>query len=129
MVYNGTINPATGKKRRETVTEQKITDQKVYLMVTITAEDVRAFNTFWTKESLPYWLKFGARHVGSFVNWIGGPNSPDNEIIRIFEFDNFTHYGKWEDWLHGPEGQGLLNKINDFSIKSQRRLLHAAPAD
>ena len=109
--------------------EQKITDQKVYLMITITVEDVRAFNVFWTRESLPHWLKFRVRHVGSFVNWIGGPKFQDNEIIRIFEFDNLAHYGQWEDWLHGPKGQELMKKIKDYSIKSQRRLLHAAPTD
>ncbi len=108
--------------------EQKITDEKIYLMVTITADDVRAFNVFWTKESLPYWIKFGARHVGSFVNWVGGPTNSDNEIIRIFEFENFAHYGKWEDWLHcTPEGQELLKKLSKYSYKSQRRLLHFAP--
>lgn len=108
--------------------KNKITDEKIYLMVTITTEDTRAFNDFWIKESLPYWEKFGARHVGSFVNWVGGPIFSDDEIIRIFEFENFDHYGRWEDWLHGSEeGQELLKKLGQYKYKSQRRLLHAAP--
>jgi len=106
---------------------EKITDEKVYLMVTITTDNARSFNEWWTKESLPYWLKFGAKHIGSWVNWVGGPLFADDEIIRIFEFENFDHYGRWEDWLHGPEARELMQNIGSFKIKTQRRLLHSAP--
>jgi hypothetical protein len=109
------------------VAELSETEKKVYLMITITTDDVRGFNTFWAKESLPYWLKFGIKHVGSYINWVGGPLNADDEIIRIFEFENFKKYGEWEDWLHSSEGQELMKKLRKFNFKSQRRLLHSAP--
>jgi hypothetical protein len=39
------------------------------------------FNKYWEKENLPFWLEHGAKHVGSFVNYLG---EPKNQIIRLF---------------------------------------------
>ena len=109
------------------MSDSKITEEKVYLMVTITTDDARGFNTWWNEGSLPFWEKFGAKHIGSWVNWVGGPKQSDDEIIRIFEFDNFDHYGRWEDWLHSSEAKKLMGKIASFNIKSQRSITARCP--
>lgn len=108
--------------------EKKLSEGKVYLMVTITVSDTRAFNVWWTKESLPYWLKY-AKHVGSWVHWVGGPTNASQEIIRMFEFENMTKYIEWGDWLASSEGRNLMKKITSFGTTSQWKLLLPAPTD
>jgi hypothetical protein len=42
------------------------------------------FNEFVEGISLLVWIKHGAKHIGSFVNYVG---DPINEIVRLFEFE------------------------------------------
>ena len=62
-------------------------EKKVYLMIKVRVpfDLVGEFNEYWGRESLPIWLKYGARHIGSFANFVG---DPINEIVRLFEFDS-----------------------------------------
>lgn len=43
------------------------------------------FHEHWRVHNLPFWEQHGARHVGSFVNYMGGPKS---QVLRLFEFDD-----------------------------------------
>ncbi len=97
---------------------------KVYLMVTITAPNIREFNIFWTKEALPHWLKYG-KHIGSFTNWVGGPR---NQIIRLFEFESLAKWEEFQEWMSStPEGQEMTAGIEKHNIVGELRLLRVAP--
>ena len=83
---------------------------------------VGEFNEYWVKESLPFWLKHGAKHIGSFVNYVGGPI---NETLRLFEFNNVEHWQQFEEALaKSEEGQNLRRElISRFQLTIERRLL------
>ncbi len=53
------------------------------------------FNEWWGKNSLPNWVAHGAKHIGSFENYLGAPK---NQIIRICEFDDFSKFEKFMEW-------------------------------
>lgn len=61
--------------------------RKVLLMTKVDAvwERMPEFHEYWQEHNLPFWEQHGARHIGSFVNHVGGAK---NQIIRLFEFDN-----------------------------------------
>ncbi len=97
--------------------------EKVYLLlrVNIAPQLVREFNEYWAREALPFWLKHGARHIGSFLNYAGGST---NEIIRLFEFDNISHWAQFEEIVaETEEGQDLRGRFASFNLIIERRLL------
>lgn len=46
------------------------------------------FHDYWRTHNLPFWEQHGARHVGSFVNHLGGSKS---QVLRLFAFDDLEH--------------------------------------
>ena len=99
--------------------------EKILHMIKITTPDPRAFNIFWAKESLPQWIKRGAKHVGSYVYKVGGPT---NVIIRLFEWESLEQWENWNKWLFGSqEGKDLLAKIAEYSVLTEAYLLTPAP--
>ena len=97
--------------------------QKIYLLikVNVVRSLLNEFNEYWEKESLPNWIKQGAKHIGSFVNLVGGPT---NEIIRLFEFEDISHWEKYMEWRRSSkEGQESLKGLIRFIINLEERLL------
>ncbi|MFC2021909.1 NIPSNAP family protein [Chloroflexota bacterium] len=89
-------------------------ENKVYLLVSVTTERGKTdeFAQWWRRESLPYWEKQGAKHIGSFAFTIGGPN---NEILRLFEFESLAHVEKFHNWMrYTQEGKDLSKKIAPY---------------
>ena len=98
-------------------------EKKVYLMIKVRTpfELVREFHEFWGKESLPIWIKHGAKHIGSFENYVG---DPINEIIRLFEFDSIEQWEKWEKFLaDSEEGKALVKRLSRYIVSLERKLL------
>lgn len=98
-------------------------EKKVYLMIRVQVpfDKVSEFNEFWGRESLPNWIKLGAKHIGSFENFVGGPI---NEIIRLFEFEDIEHWQKWERFLSDTnEGKDILKRLSKYILTLERRLL------
>jgi hypothetical protein len=73
------------------------------------------FNKYWEKENLPFWLEHGAKHVGSFVNYLG---EPKNQIIRLFEFDDLSQWDRFmelrEEMFDSEQGRQGLQKTLQF---------------
>jgi len=63
--------------------------------VTVKWDKLEEFHEWWEKVSLPNWIEHGARHIGSFENYLGDKK---NVIIRITEFDDFSKWEKWMEW-------------------------------
>ena len=102
-----------------------MSEKKVYLLlkVSIDRRQLAEFNEYWARESLPYWLERGAKHVGSFVNYVG---EHTNEILRIFEFDGVPHWEQFEESLRESErGRNLLKGLSRFNYTLKRNLLRA----
>lgn len=98
-------------------------EKKVYLMMKVRTpfDLVNEFNEFWGKESLPIWTKHGARHIGSFTNYVG---DPVNEIIRLFEFDSVSQWEQWEEFLADSlEGKDLVKRLSRYIVNLERKLL------
>jgi hypothetical protein len=96
---------------------------KVYLMIKVTVpfDKVAEFNEYFGKHSLPLWEKFGAKHIGSFSNYIGDAT---NEIIRIFEYENFSHYEKWQKYaLESQDMKPIQENLKRFIVKLERKIL------
>jgi hypothetical protein len=99
--------------------------KKVYLVIKVRTpfDLVGEFNEFWGRESLPIWLKHGAKHVGSFANYVG---DPVNEIIRLFEFDSVAQWEEWEKFLgESQEGKELVKRLSKYIVSLERKLLTA----
>ena len=103
-----------------------MSDKKVYLLMksSIPPQLVGEFNEYWLRESLPFWSKHGARMIGAFVNYVGGPIC---EEIRLFEFDSIANWDQFEQSLaQSEEGRDLVNRlISRFNIVVERKLLRA----
>jgi hypothetical protein len=103
-----------------------MSEKKVYLLMksSIPPHLIEEFNEYWLKESLPFWQKHGARLIGAFVNYVGGPIC---EEIRLFEFDSIAHWDQFEQSLAiSEEGQELVKRLlSRFNIVVERRLLRA----
>ena len=100
-------------------------EKKVYLMIKVRTpfDLVNEFHEFWGKESLPIWIKHGAKHVGSFVNYVG---DPINEIVRLFEFDSVAQWEQWEKFLaDSPEGKALVKRLSKYIVSLERKLLYS----
>ena len=98
-------------------------EKKVYLMIKVRTpfDLVDEFNEFWGRESLPTWLEHGAKHIGSFVNYVG---DPVNEIVRLFEFDSVSQWEQWEKFLGGSqEGKDLVKRLSRYIVSLERKLL------
>lgn len=98
---------------------------KVYLLlkVKVPLKSVKEFNDFWVKESLPIWIKHGAKHIGSFTNYVGGPT---DEIIRLFEFESIAQWDQWYKFINEDErGKALYTSLKKYLISVERRLLRA----
>jgi len=100
--------------------------KSVYLMIKVRVppHKVREFNEFWGRESLPVWLRHGAKHIGSFTQRAGGPI---NEIIRLFEFESLAQWEQMEDFLvDSEEGRNLAGKLDQgFVISLEKSLLRS----
>ena len=100
-----------------------MTGKKVYLMIKVRSpfDLVAEFNEFWGRESLPIWIRHGAKHIGSFTNYVG---EPINEIVRLFEFDSIAEWEKWEKFLEeDEEGKALIKRLSKYIVSLERRLL------
>ena len=53
---------------------------------------IEEFHKYWEEKSLPVWEENGAKHIGSFVNYLGGPR---NQIVRLFEFESISAWNKF----------------------------------
>ena len=100
-----------------------MSEKKVYLMIKVRTpfELIGEFNEFWEKVSLPIWIKYGAKHIGSFANFVG---DPINEIVRLFEFDSYAHWEKWEKFLgDSEEGKAHVKRLSRYIVSLERKLL------
>lgn len=99
---------------------------KVLFMVKITTDKVRDFNIFWAKESLPYWIEHGGKHIGSYVYKVNGPS---NVIVRLFEYESFDKWQEWEKWLFGDsqDAQNLRAQISKWGVLTETSVLVPAP--
>jgi len=97
--------------------------KKVYLLIKVRVPYnlVSEFNEYWGKELLPHWQKAGARHIGSFQNFVGDPS---NEILRLFEFESILKWYQWEEFLaQSEEGQNLVKGLSRFLADVEKKLL------
>jgi hypothetical protein len=84
-------------------------------------ERVAEFNEIWGRESLPIWIRHGAKHIGSFTNFVG---DPINEIVRLFEFDSVAQWEQWEKYLADDEdGKNLVKRLSKYIVSLERKLL------
>jgi len=101
-----------------------MSDNKVYLVVKvkITPLLIKEFNEYWMRDCLPFWLKHGATHIKSFVNYCGGSS---NEIFRLFQFDDISNWGQFEKELaESEEGKAMKKELySNWNIVVERRLL------
>ena len=98
-------------------------EKKVYLMIRVRTpfDLVNEFNDIWERESLPVWLTHGAKHIGSFINYVG---DPVNEIVRLFEFDSISHWQQWEKFLaESEEGRDLVKRLSSYIQSLEKKLL------
>ncbi len=93
-------------------------ERKRILMITkVNAvwNSLHEFNKYWEMENLPFWLENGAKHIGSFVNYLGGPK---NQIIRLFEFDDLSQWHRFmqlrEKMFDSEKGRQGLQKTLKF---------------
>jgi hypothetical protein len=101
----------------------RMSNRKVYLMIKVRTpfELVTEFNEFWRRESLPIWKRHGAKHIGSFTNYVG---DPINEVIRLFEFDGIEQWSQWEKFLaEDKEGKELVQRLSKYIVSLERKLL------
>jgi hypothetical protein len=102
-----------------------MSENKLYHMVKVTSNNVKDFSEVWAKNNLPVWEEKGARHIGSWTWTAGGPS---NEILRIFEFNDFAHYNSWVSLRDDtPEGKARVERTNHYIIKMETYLLKFAP--
>ena len=91
--------------------------KRVLMMTKVNAiwSSLEEFNKHWEKENLPFWLEQGAKHIGSFVNYLGGPKS---QIIRLFEFDDLSQWDRFmelrEKMFDSEQGRQGLQKTLEF---------------
>jgi hypothetical protein len=101
-----------------------MSEERVYLLMksTISPNQVKEFNEYWLKESLPFWLNQGARLIGAFSNYVGGPTC---EEFRLFEFASIKDWDRFETNLAESEkGQELIKGlVSRFNMVVERRLL------
>ncbi|MBI2831423.1 MAG: NIPSNAP family protein [Chloroflexi bacterium] len=91
------------------------------ITVQVAPGKLEEFHDFWVRESLPYWEKHGIKHIGSWESMIG---NDQNEVIRMFEFRDFTHYEQWRKFLaEDEEGKRLRKKLTPYLLKSKRLIL------
>ena len=100
-------------------------NKKVCLLLNVKAhrELMEEFHEVWGNESLPMWAKHGARHLGSYISYVG---DPINEIHRIFEFDSLAEFEQWEEYLKdSEEGKALKGRLSKYIISVERKLWHS----
>jgi hypothetical protein len=70
------------------------------------------------------WVKYGARHIRSFIYQAGGPS---NELLRFFEFDDIVSWGKFRKALADTEeGKNYTkNLYTKWNIVPEMSLLKA----
>lgn len=69
-------------------------ESKVLLMTRVTTvwSKLDEFNEYWGRTNLPFWTENGARHIGSYTNYLGGKKA---EIIRLFEFESLSAWNRF----------------------------------
>ncbi|MFC2058505.1 NIPSNAP family protein [Chloroflexota bacterium] len=78
------------------------------------------FHELWSKESLPLWEKYGAKHIGSWSTVIGR----SNEIVRLFAFKNLAHYERFRQLVQqDKDAQAVLTKFSSFLAGSDIKCL------
>jgi hypothetical protein len=89
-------------KRSEEVREMS---KKVLLEVKVMVhwKLLDEFHEYWQTKNLPQWEAHGAKHIGSYVNLVGG--GPLNQILRLFEFEDLSKWERFNDWLFGDKFQ------------------------
>ncbi|MFC1945740.1 hypothetical protein ACFLW1_00915 [Chloroflexota bacterium] len=71
---------------------------KKVLMITkvnVKWELLEQFNEFWGRESLPNWVAHGAKHLGSYENYLGATK---NQLVRLWEFEDFSKWTQFMEW-------------------------------
>ena len=76
---------------------KKVTPKKVLMItrVNVDWDKLEEFNEWWGRVKLHEWTENGARHLGSYENFLGAPKS---QIIRLWEFDDFSKWEKFMEW-------------------------------
>ena len=86
-------------------------------------ETIGEFHEYWEKENLPFWVEHGAKHIGSFTNYLGSSKS---QIVRLFEFEDVSQWEKFmkvrEEMFHTKEGQESMKKLLKFIEKIEETL-------
>ncbi|MFC1532485.1 NIPSNAP family protein [Thermodesulfobacteriota bacterium] len=88
---------------------------------------IEEFHMYWEEKSLPVWEENSAKHIGSFVNYLGGPK---NQIVRLFEFESISAWDKfmqhrqkrWET----ESGQASLQKLFPYLEKIEETVWTSA---
>jgi hypothetical protein len=96
----------------------KVAEKRALLVVKVNVvwSLLDEFNEYWERVNLPFWLKNGARHIGSFVSHLG---APENQIIRIFEFDSLEKCYEFlqlrQKMFDSEEGKKSLPNVYRFA--------------
>ena len=91
--------------------------KKVLLLVKVDANlsSIKEFNEYWERVNLPFWEENGAKHIGSYVNYLGAPK---NQIIRLFEFEDLSQCDKFmqlrEKMFNTEQGEESLQQIYTY---------------
>jgi hypothetical protein len=92
-------------------------EKKVLMIVKVDTvwSSLEEFNEQWGRVNLPFWEENGAKHIGSFINYLG---SNKNQIIRLFEFESRDHWHKFmelrEKMFNSEEGRQSLGNTVKF---------------
>lgn len=96
-------------------------ESKVLMITKVHAkwERLSEFNEYWEKSNLPFWTENGAKHIGSYVNYIGARKA---DIVRLFEFDSLSACNRFmeirESMFRSEEGkqatQATIGFIHDI---------------
>ena len=94
-----------------------MTDKKVLLITKVDAvwNRLDEFHEYWERKNLPFWIEHGAKHIGSYVNYLGGQK---NQIVRLFEFDDLPHFNRFmelrESMFDSEPGRAAMEKLFPF---------------
>ncbi len=92
------------------------------LIVDVVPGKLQEFQDYWLKVSLPVWERHGVKHIGSWETIIGN----SNEVVRLFAYNDFSHYEQWNNFLtKEQEGKELRKKLYPYLIRTHRRILQA----
>ena len=92
-------------------------EKKVLMITRVNAvwSSLEEFNEHWGTKNLPFWEEHGAKHLGSFANYLGAKK---NQIVRLFEFENLSRYNEFmefrEKMFNSEKGKEGLRELYGF---------------